>query len=273
MSGARLAMPAAAPGAIRWITRAGEPELDTGMSFGLLALAAGGQFADASPEERAIVLLSGEVELQWPGERAIARRDSLFDERPVVLHVPSGSAITIVARSGAELAWIATANERPFAPMLFEPDALLESEWRGEGRVDEAALREVRTVFDDRNRPESNLVLGEVVNLPGRWSSWPPHHHPQPEIYHYRFDRPEGYGHAELGDELLRVGHGDTVKILDGRDHPQVAAPGATMWYLWFIRHLPGSRYTVPEFTAAHRWTMAPGASAWTPRERSRPPR
>ena len=272
MSGARLAMPVSSPGAIRWVTRGGESHLDTGMSFGLLELEEGGAFADASTEERAIVLLSGEVDFGWEDDgetaRSIARRISLFDERPTVLHVAAGEPVEIAAGSDAELAWISTANGRGFAPRLFAPEALFESEWRGEGKVEDAALREVRTIFDDRNRPESNLVLGEVVNLPGRWSSWPPHHHPQPEIYHYRFDRPEGYGHAELGDEVLRVAHGDTVKITGERDHPQVAAPGAAMWYLWFIRHLPEARYTVPEFSPAHRWTMEPGALAWRPKGR-----
>jgi 5-deoxy-glucuronate isomerase len=266
-AGALLPPPPAGVGAIRWIARAGEGGLDTGMSFGLLALGAGDRFEDFAAEERVLVLLAGEAAFEWSGDLATAGRVSLFDERPTVLHVPAGEPIGVTARRDAELAWIATANDRAFAPRFFRPDEAVDREWRGASRVGEAALREVRTVFDDRNRPESNLVLGEVVNLPGRWSSWPPHHHPQPEIYHYRFDRPEGYGHAELGRDVMRVGHGDTVKILDERDHAQVAAPGYAMWYLWFIRHLPERRYTVPEFTPEYRWTMEPGARAWKPRE------
>ena len=54
--------------------------------------------------------------------------------------------------------------------------------------------RDVRTCFDLDNAPYSNMVLGEVVNLPGKWSSYPPHHHPQPECYFYRFDKPMGFG-------------------------------------------------------------------------------
>ena len=251
---------------LRWITRAGESELDTGMSFGLLALAAGERFASEAGFERALLLLDGELELAWGDGGSAATRRSLFDERPIVLHVDGATPVSIAARSASELAWIETANERSFEPKLFDGDSMLEEERRGEGRVDDAAFRFVRTVFDDRNRPEANLVLGEVVNLPGRWSSWPPHHHPHPELYHYRFDRPEGYGHAELGDAVYRVGAGDTLKIVGAVDHAQVAAPGYAMWYLWAIRHLEGDRYTVPEFTEAHRWTMVPGAAAWRPR-------
>jgi 5-deoxy-glucuronate isomerase len=251
---------------LRWITRAGEHELDTGMNFGLLRLRAGERHASEGEGERALVLLSGAVELSWGGARAEARRDSLFEERPTTLHVDATATVEVVARSEAELALVTTANERNFAPRLFDSSSLLEEERRGEDRVDDAAFRLVRTVFDERNRPEANLVLGEVVNLPGRWSSWPPHHHPQPEIYHYRFDRPEGYGHGELGSDVYRIAHGDTLKIVGGVDHPHVAAPGYAMWYLWTIRHLPEARYTTPEFSAEHRWTMAPGAAAWRPR-------
>ena len=74
------------------------------------------------------------------------------------------------------------------------------------GQVGGACLRLVRTIFDRTNAdPNAELVLGEVITLPGRWSSYPPHHHPQPEIYHYRFTHPQGYGHAELGEDVLLV--------------------------------------------------------------------
>jgi hypothetical protein len=38
------------------------------------------------------------------------------------------------------------------------------------------------------------------------------------------------------------------------------------MYYSWVIRHLPDNPYTVPEFTAEHRWTMEPGAAIWKPK-------
>jgi 5-deoxy-glucuronate isomerase len=125
----------------------------------------------------------------------------------------------------------------------------------------------VRTIFDRENsHPDAELVLGEVVNLPGRWSSYPPHHHPQPEIYHYRFTAPEGWGHAELGETVLKVRSYDTVKIFDGNDHPQCAAPGYGMYYSWVIRHLPQKQYDVPEFTGTHKWILEKNQNFWWPR-------
>jgi 5-deoxy-glucuronate isomerase len=95
-----------------------------------------------------------------------------------------------------------------------------------------------------------------VITYPGRWSSYPPHHHPQPELYYYRFDRPQGYGHAECGDEVYKVREHDVLRIPGGRDHAQCAAPGYHMYYLWTIRHLEGARYAGFETTPDHRWTF-----------------
>ena len=77
----------------------------------------------------------------------------------------------------------------------------------------------------------------EVVNLPGPSSSFTPHRHPRPEIYFYKFLPENGYGFCEMEDKVLKVKHNDMVKFLNGVSHPQVAAPGNVMWYLWVIKH------------------------------------
>jgi 5-deoxy-glucuronate isomerase len=57
------------------------------------------------------------------------------------------------------------------------------------------------------------------------------------------------------------------VKILEGVSHPQVAAPGYAMYYLWVIRHLDGNRYgeksATPIFEPEHRWVTEKGAVIW----------
>ena len=262
MNAAHIRRPEKQPG-LEWITRAGEGELDTGIDFGLLRLSAGERVDLTSELEGAALLLEGRVQFLWDGGARAAERHSLFEEDPVALHVPVSSRFEIVADTDAELAIFRTANDRAFEPRLFDGTSMLMSEHRAQGRLDDTAYRLVRTIFDDRNRPEANLVLGEVVHLPGRWSSTPPHHHPQTEIYHYRFSPEQGYGHGELGEDVVKVRSGDTVKILAGNDHAQVAAPGCAMWYLWVIRHLPEARYSVPEVGEENRWMLE--AKAWSP--------
>ena len=138
----------------------------------------------------------------------------------------------------------------------------------GAGDV-EAVLSRVSLFDESASCLQVELVLGEVVTFPGGWASYPPHHHPQPEIYHYRFTAPQGYGHAELGEQVVKVRQYDSICIPAGNDHAQCAAPGYGMYYSWVIRHLPGLPYTVPEFTPEHAWTMAPGAQFWWPGDES----
>ncbi|MSU51647.1 MAG: 5-deoxy-glucuronate isomerase [Opitutus sp.] len=239
---------------------------DLKIDFGLVTLRSGEVLTETHASESVWVLLRGAAEIDFDGTRTTVRRGSLFDEPPTALHL--GPDTPVVLRTLAvdtEWAIVRTANERHFAPRLFLP-ADLTPEYRGAGLVQNAGLRNVRLIFDRAARPESNLVLGEVVNFPGRWSSYPPHHHDQPEIYHYRFTAPNGYGHAELGDDVVKVRGGDTVIIPPGRDHAQVSAPGYGMYYLWIIRHLPGNPYTGFTFAEEHKWTLDPAQQGWCPK-------
>jgi 5-deoxy-glucuronate isomerase len=248
------------------ITREGEAELDTGIDFGIQVLGKQEAFEQRQAKESAWVLLRGKARLRWEGGDAQVERCSLFDEPPTVLHLPAGAAITVETTSeDSEWAVARATNEARFAPRLFLPEQLV-PEYRGADLVQGACLRNVRLVFDKKERPASNLVLGEVVNYPGRWSSYPPHHHDQPELYHYRFTLPQGYGHAELGEEVFKVRAGDTLKIPGGRDHAQVSAPGYGMYYLWVVRHLEHNPYESFEFTEEHRWILDPAQQGWEPR-------
>ena len=249
------------------VTREGRPAgaLDPRMDFSVVQLAAGETRAETKAKESAWTLLSGGAELEFAGQRATVRRSNVFDEPPTALHVGPNTPVALRAgAAGAEFALVRTTNDRSFAPRLFLPTDLT-PEYRGAGLVQDAGLRNVRLLFDRATRPESNLVVGEVVNYPGRWSSYPPHHHAQPEIYHYRFTQPDGYGHAELGDDVLKVRAHDTVLIPPGLDHAQVSAPGYGMYYLWMIRHLPGNPYTGFTFAPEHQWTLDPAQQGWLP--------
>ena len=236
-----------------------------GIYFGILKCRPGEALLESSPQETAWVLLHGAAELGFANTRVAVRRASVFEEPPTTLHVPPDTAVTVrTTAPDTEWAVVRTANERTFAPRLFLPSDL-QPEYRGAGLVQNASLRNVRLIFDRAARPESNLVIGEVVNYPGRWSSYPPHHHDQPEIYHYRFTAADGYGHAEIGDDVVKVRDGDTIVIPPGRDHAQVSAPGYGMYYLWLIRHLPGNPYTGFTFAAEHKWTLDPAQQGWQP--------
>jgi hypothetical protein len=111
------------------------------------------------------------------------------------------------------------------------------------------------------------IGLGEVIGYPGKWSSYPPHWHPQPEIYFYKFNPENGYGFAELGEDVVKTHQNSTVFITEKETHPQTTAPGYALWYLWVIRHLDGDPYITPTFVPEHLWVTESEneAKMWPP--------
>jgi 5-deoxy-glucuronate isomerase len=241
------------------------------MDFGVLVFNPGDVYeSDSDTDERVWLLSRGTAEIAWDDKKQEISRPNLFDYSPWCLSVPSKRRVTIKAgKDGAEFYYCATDNPRPIAAKLYTPEDC-RSEFRGEGTMRETSTRIVRTCFDDTNRPESNLVIGEVIGVPGKWSSYPPHHHPQPEIYHYRFLPAQGFGLTAIGDTPYIIQDKDTILIREGEIHPQVTAPGYAMWYLWVIRHIDGAHYgpatNTPTFVEEHKWVMGPEDKIWQPK-------
>ncbi len=193
-------------------------------------------------------------------------RASVFGAAPTVLNLGPGETASLQAldRHNEWAVMAATNPKLRGGAHLYRPgDIRIEN--RGAGLAQGACQRCVRTIYDYSSRPDSAFVLGEVVNLPGRWSSYPPHHHPQEEIYHYRCTTAAGYGHAEVGEQVFKVRSGDTTVIPGGRDHAQVSAPGFGLYYLWVIRHLPGRPYRGFKVTPAYRALLNPKNQGWLP--------
>lgn len=253
-----------APGRTR-IVRHEDDEDNMPISLDVLKLAKGESVSLTTEFETAWLLMKGRVS-GVAGDQAFEfERNSLFDESSSCLHVPAGTNIAMNVEEDTEFTVYYCDNEKQFDVQVFQPEDVA-NEPRGKGQVGNTCLRYVRTIFDGRNTSSNaELVLGEVITFQGAWSSYPPHHHPQPEIYHYRFTEPQGYGHSELGEDVLKVRQYDTVKIMNLNDHAQCAAPGYGMYYSWVIRHLPDQPYTIPEFTKEHRWIMDEDAQYWKP--------
>lgn len=235
------------------------------ISLDVLKLAAGDSVELTTETETAWLLMSGSVRGKVGDETFELSRQSIFDESSSCLHVCADTGVEIHCDADTEFTVYSCDNQKAFAARVFTP-ADVANEPRGKGQVGDRCLRYVRTIFDATNSdPNTELVLGEVITFQGAWSSYPPHHHAQPEVYHYRFTEPQGFGHGELGETVLKVRNFDTVKILDLNDHAQCSAPGYGMYYSWVIRHLPDDRYSVPEFTEEHAWIMSPDAQYWDP--------
>ena len=245
------------------ITDMDTKDQDIMMDFGILKLSSGLTYSDNSEKEKAILLLYGEVELEWGDKKAVIKRGSYIDDNPWTLNVSSNTGVKITGISqDSELAVMRTHNDKQFESRLYT-DKDCRIEIRGKGQMNEAGTRIVKTIMDVSVTTDSNFMLGEDVQYPGKWAGFPSHHHEQPEIYYYKLSPENGFGLLKLGDEGVVIEHNDTVKILPNLVHPQVAAPGYAMYFLWVIRHLDGNPYITPTFEKEHLWVEEPDAVLW----------
>lgn len=104
-----------------------------------------------------------------------------------------------------------------------------------------------RRIYNMVNEKDSvNRFLGGFVEgEPGNWTSFPPHRHDgKPEVYVY-YGLGEKFGVqmvlSEEGDQSFVVRDGDAVVFEKGY-HPNVAAPGTGMNFLWVISAPPEKR-------------------------------
>lgn len=234
------------------------------MDFGILKLNEGMVFEDDHPElERVYLLIYGKVEIEYDGNKVVAERGSYLNENIWCINTPQGVKLTVKGLAAdSEIAVMRTENDKKFEPVVRCGEQIV-NEIRGKGFMNEAGTRIVRTAQDVRLSPDSNLMLGEDVHYPGKWSGFPSHSHKQPEIYFYKFYPKNGFGLLKLGDDAVLLEHNDTVKIQPQLVHPQVAAPGYAMYYIWVIRHLEGNPYIKPDFEEQHLWVEQPGAKYW----------
>ena len=84
------------------ITTAGEPHADTGISLGVLKLAAGERYTATLVSETAYLLMDGSVAGRIGAEQFELSRNSLFDDSPACVHASAGTPVEIRASTAAE---------------------------------------------------------------------------------------------------------------------------------------------------------------------------
>jgi 5-deoxy-glucuronate isomerase len=204
-----------------------------------LRLAPGASQTYSAPgEETIVVLQEGEGRFAVGESTWTVRRANVFDERATALYLPPGRELTVRADSVLEAVLVSTPAPGGGEPVLVGPGEI-DPQRRGRGFY----TRDVHNILvtDPHVR---RLMVGETFNPAGHWSSFPPHKHDgrdgEPvleEVYHFRVDPPQGFGHQMLytadGETVTHtVRDGDAVLLPYGY-HPVSAPPGYRLYYLW----------------------------------------
>ncbi len=223
-----------------------------------LRLSSRGTARFASPAEETIVVLQdGKGTFAAGGNSWPVSRSGVFNERATALLLPPGAELTVTAETPLEAVLVSTPAPAGGEPVLLGPDAVVVNQ-RGRGHYS----REVHDIFV-RDPHGRRLMVGETFNPPGNWSSFPPHKHDgrdgEPtleEVYHFRLDPPQGFGHQMLytndGETVTHaVRDGDAVLLPYGY-HPVAAPPGYKLYYLWAMAG--EERRLALHEDPAHKW-------------------
>jgi 5-deoxy-glucuronate isomerase len=231
-----------------------------------LAELADGESLDLTQEtELAVVVLSGIVDVTVDGA-ALGRaggRGSVFEGPGHTIYAPPGTAVGLRAAAGGARLAIASApldGGEPGQARVIGPDDQ-DVAHRGDGNW----ARTVRTILGPGDAA-GRLLMGETINPPGNWSSYPPHKHDthEPprevkleEIYLFKIDPAGGFGvqirYDGDGEDCFTVRDGDVAAIPAGY-HPVVAAPGYSLYYLWVMAG--EGRQMIPYLDPAHAWVQ-----------------
>lgn len=206
-----------------------DPLLDAGPQGRIGAARVDGPARGELRDGVAWVLIEGGVGGLTVGDEGthVEGRDDVFEGAGWSALVGRDTSFELHGDLRATVVW--RQETRPIRSRLIAPGEVSDEE-RGDG----ATLRRVRTYVDS-----GPLIVGETLNPPGLWSSYPPHRHEHEEIYLYRFDPPDGFGlqmRSETDDDerAVVVRDGRIERITSGW-HPVVAAPGSDLYYLWAL--------------------------------------
>jgi len=215
------------------------------------------------------VVLSGLVDA-LADETALGRaggRSSAYEGPGDTVYAPPGTRLRLQAVNGPVQLAIASAEapyESSLTPRIITPKDQRISDV-GEGNW----ARTVRTILGPEH-PAARLLLGETINPPGNWSSYPPHRHDRhdpphevelEEVYLFKVDPPGGFGvqirYDEAGKEEAFMVREDDIAAIRSDYHPVVAASGYSLYYLWILAG--EGREMIPHLDPAHAWVQQGG--------------
>jgi 5-deoxy-glucuronate isomerase len=230
----------------------------------LTDLATGESLESPGELETVVVVLGGVVDVAADGESlgSAGGRSSVFEGPGYAVYAPAGTTLRLKATKPAQLA-VATAPAGEGAPSKARIIGPADQRLADVGKGNWA--RSVRTILGPEHAA-GRLLIGETINPPGNWSSYPPHKHDRQappeevrleEVYLFKVDPPEGFGvqirYDDAATEAFAVRDGDAAVIRNGY-HPVVAAPGYSLYYLWVMAG--DGRQMIPHFDPAHAWVQ-----------------
>ena len=211
-------------------------------------------------QEAVAVILSGKAKLSIDGHDYLLKRRDVFKDIASAVYIPLNTRFSIHSLSKTEIA-ICLCSASIKTKSFYKSPEQIKSKTVGKADFE----RSVKNIVSDKDGSH-HLIVGETINPPGNWSSFPPHKHDMnvqnkevkmEEIYFYKINPPNGFGFQRLysknkkHDKSIVIKNNMLVHIPYGY-HPVCAMPGYPLYYLWF---LAGKRkMLMPNTDPQYKW-------------------
>jgi 5-deoxy-glucuronate isomerase len=190
---------------------------------------------DPGTHETGLVCLGGRATVAVGGQRFdMAPYDAVYIPRETTFEVTPGTA-------GCDLAELSAHVDNPY-PLQFVAFADVRKDTGLHFRTGgETSMREINLLLA-KNVQAGRIVAGVTFSDPGHWTSWPPHEHSAmlEEAYLYVAMPAPAFGvqlvYTNAAEpELATIVHEGDVVIMPRGYHPNVAAPGCSIGFLWMM--------------------------------------
>lgn len=189
---------------------------------------------DSGMHETGLICLNGSASVSTAdGSYKMSRYDALY--------IPRDSKITVEAPDGCDLAEISAPVENRY-PLQYVSFSEIRNDPALHFTAGKPPTERDLNILLGKNIEAGRIMAGVTFSSDGNWTSWPPHEHQDllEEAYLY-IDMPKpGWGiqfvytNAEEPELVQVVREGDVVLMPQGY-HPNVAAPGGSINFLWMM--------------------------------------
>jgi len=193
----------------------------------------------------------------------LGARRNVFDGNAYALYIPNNKEVKLEALENVEVVICKTRVKTEEDVKLIKPEEVIIRDvgvhnWR----------RDVKDIIDRRIKAK-RLLIGETINPPGNWSSYPPHKHDtnnypeevkMEEVYFYKVNPPNGFGlqrvyTPERDIDNVYLIEDNSLLLINRGYHPVVSAPGYQLYYLWILAG--DIRESIINDDPNHKWIKA----------------
>ena len=220
----------------RMLALSPENSASRNLFYGRVRIEAGEESIEFSTGDRetGLVCLNGAATIDVEGsEYQLDRYDALY--------VPRDSTLRITAEAGCDLAEIGSPVEKRY-PIQFVSFAEVRKDPALHFIAGMPPTERDLNILLGKNIEAGRIMAGVTFSSDGNWTSWPPHeHHDMLEEAYLYIDMPEPQWGIQLvytdreEPELVQVVHEGDVVVMPRGYHPNVAAPGGSINFLWMM--------------------------------------